>query len=81
MMDRGREHAFSIELKSRQHLRSLKLGDEKQEQIFIEGFLGELSDLKLVEGSMLEVTGANGILRLDVTQDELTRHMKVPKMS
>jgi len=76
MTDRGREHAFSIELKSRQHLRSLKLGDENHEQIFIEGFLGELSDLKLVEESMLEVTGANGILRLDITQEELTGHMK-----
>lgn len=75
-MDRGKEHAFSIELKSKQNLRSVKLGNGENNQVCIEGFLGDLLDLKLVEESMLEVTGANGIFRLDITQAELTRHMK-----
>ena len=80
-MNRGNEHAFSIELKSRQHLRSIKLGNEMHDQVFIEGFLGELTNLKLVEGSMLEVTCVNGILRLDITQDEFALLLKAPGVS
>lgn len=78
MVKRVGEHAFSIELKSRQHLKSVKLGNERQEQVFIEGFLGKLSDLKLVEESMLEVIGANGTLRLDISKKEFSKHMKGP---
>lgn len=74
MTNREGEHAFSIELCSREHLKSIKLGDDQNEQVFIEGFLGKLSELKLVEESMLEVRGRNGTLRLDLTADELKMH-------
>lgn len=71
-----REHVFSVELKSKQHLKSIQLGNGKQDQVFIEGFLGELRELKFVEESMLEIKGANGILRLDVSRKEVSTHLK-----
>ena len=76
MASREREHAFSIELKSREHFKSIKLGNGGKDQVFVEGFLGELLELKLVEESMLEVTGTNGTFRLDVSWKELSKHMK-----
>ena len=76
MASREREHAFSIELTSREHFKSIRLGNEGKDQVFVEGFLGELLELKLVEESMLEVTGTNGTFRLDVSWKELSKHMK-----
>jgi len=76
MASREREHAFSIELKSREHFKSIKLGNGGKDQVFVEGFLGELLELKLVEECMLEVTGRNGTFRLDVSWKEMSKHMK-----
>lgn len=71
------EHAFSIELKSKQHFNSVNVGvNGSKDQVFIEGFLGELSELKLVEESMLEVSGRNGTLRLDVSWEDLSHIVK-----
>lgn len=39
--------------------------------MLFEGFLGELKEISLVEGLMLEVRGSNGILRMDLTEEEL----------
>jgi hypothetical protein len=41
--------------------------------VLFEGSLGELDDLSMIEGAVLEVKGSNGILRIDLNQDELTR--------
>ncbi len=79
IVGREREHAFSIDLKSRQYLKSVRVGDngrKYQYQVFIEGFLGELSELKLVEESMLEISGTNGTLRLDITSNDLSHIIK-----
>jgi len=78
MVDRRGEHAFSIVLKSKQHLKIVKVGvNGSKDQVFIEGFLGEFSELKLVEESMLEVSGRHGTLRLDVSWEDLKHIVKV----
>jgi hypothetical protein len=43
------------------------------DRLLIEGLFGELQRITLVEGLMLEVKGSNGILRMDMTEDELKR--------
>ena len=64
-------------MKSKQHLNSVNVGvNGSKDQVFIEGFLGELSELKLVEESMLEVSGRNGTLRLDVSWEDLSHIVK-----
>jgi hypothetical protein len=40
-------------------------------RVLFEGFIGELKEISLVEGVMLEVRGTNGILRMDITEEEL----------
>ncbi|MBI2127258.1 MAG: hypothetical protein HYU02_08130 [Thaumarchaeota archaeon] len=75
MSNTENEHAFSIELRSRENLKSVRLGDNRHEQVFIEGFLGQLLELNLVERSMLEVKGVNGTLRLDIDEIELKKYV------
>lgn len=71
MTGKDREHMFSIELKSREYVKSLAMPNEERGTVLIEGFLGELQGLRFVEGIMLEVNGDHGNLRMDFTEKEL----------
>jgi hypothetical protein len=68
-----RRHMFSIELHSKSQVERISMSNEKGEGFLIEGFLGELQSLGLVEGEMLEITGSNGILRTDLSESELKK--------
>jgi hypothetical protein len=66
-------HAFSIELKSKEFLRNIMISNRTGETVLVEGFLGELEEVSLVEGAMLELRGSNGVLRVDLKEEELRR--------
>ncbi len=70
MGKRIQEHSFSIEMNSKESVRSISFHSKENGHIFFEGFLGKLRNVSLVEGVMLEIEGSNGILKLDVTQQE-----------
>jgi hypothetical protein len=63
-------HAFSIELKSKEFLRNVMISNRTGETVLVEGFLGEVEELSLVEGAMLELRGSNGVLRIDLKEEE-----------
>jgi hypothetical protein len=63
--------SFSVEIKSKKHVKSISISDEAHERVLFEGDLGELQNLNFVEGDVMEFTGANGILRIDVSEDQL----------
>ena len=67
------EHMFSVELKSKEHLRNLAFSNTEGGNVLVEGFLGRLENLRITEGLMLEINGANGTLRMDFTEKELAR--------
>ena len=67
------EHSFSIEMKSKKHVRHISLSNESHEHVLFEGSLGELEELSMVEGAVLEVKGVNGILRIDLSEDQLRK--------
>jgi len=67
------EHMFSIELKSKEHVKRVALPNENGGNVLIEGFLGKLQDLNFTEGIMLEIQGTNGTLRMDLSEKELER--------
>jgi len=73
-------HAFSIELKSKEFLRNVMIANRTGETVLVEGFLGELEEVGLVEGAMLELRGSNGVLRIDLKKEELDRLLKVGKV-
>jgi hypothetical protein len=47
--------------------------DGSGDRLTIEGYLGELTNIELVESIMLEVKGTKGVLRMDITQEELEK--------
>lgn len=65
------EHSFSIEMKSEHCVRKMSFFDKENGKVFFEGFLGKLENVAMVEGVMLEIEGRNGILKLDITQQEM----------
>ncbi len=72
MKEKKREHSFSIEMGSKGNLSHVSVTDES-EGVLIKGKLGELVDISLEEEVMLEIIGKQGILRIDLTKEELER--------
>lgn len=64
-------HAFSIEMKSKTHVRHISMSDESHDRVLFEGYLGALKELSLIEGTVLEIRGENGVLRIDLPEEEL----------
>ncbi|MFB0522700.1 MAG: hypothetical protein ACETV1_02940 [Candidatus Bathyarchaeia archaeon] len=67
------ETSFSIEMKSKKHVRTISVSNESHNHVLFEGFLGDLQELSMVEGKVLEIKGTNGILRVDLTEDDLRK--------
>jgi hypothetical protein len=65
------KHAFSIELKSKKYVRQISVSNESHDRVLFEGFLGELEEINLIEGAALLIQGANGVLRIDLSENEL----------
>ena len=63
--------SFSVEIKSKSHVKTISLSDEAHERVLFEGDLGELRELSLVEGDVLEFMGVSGILRVNVAEEQL----------
>lgn len=60
-------------MKSEEFVRHLSLFDKENGHVFFEGFLGELKGVSMVEGVMLDIEGLNGVLKLDITQQEIDK--------
>lgn len=65
--------SFCIELNSRDLVKRVMFPDGSGDRLTIEGYLGELTNIELVESIMLEVKGTKGVLRMDITQEELEK--------
>lgn len=65
------KHAFSIELKSKKYVKQISVSNESHDRVLFEGFLGELEEIDLIEGAALLIQGANGVLRMDLSENEL----------
>jgi hypothetical protein len=64
-------------MKSKRFVKSISISDESHERVLFEGDLGELLDLSLVEGDVLEFIGANGLLRVGLTEEQLRKAIRV----
>lgn len=62
--------AFSIKIKSREHLSNISISKGRN-GVIVEGDLGELQNISLIESLMLEIRGMHGTLRFDITKSEL----------
>ena len=70
---KAEKHTFSIELKSKEYLKVVAMPNGARDNVLLEGFLGDLEVIDLVEGAMLEIQGKNGTFKMDLKEEELTR--------
>ena len=74
------QHAFSIEMNSEHSVRRMSFLDKENGKVFFEGCLGELENVVMVEGVMLEIEGRNGVLKLDITRQEMEKCLNSKKV-
>lgn len=72
-MSKSKNHAFSIELNHKGNVKTLALANTEGNPIIMEGFLGELVGVCLVESVMLEIQGSEGVFRLDLEAEDISR--------
>ena len=72
----NKERVFSVELKSKRNLKNITLTDGSSDSVLVEGTIGELVQATFAEGIILEVVGKDGILRLDLGEDEIKKTSK-----
>jgi hypothetical protein len=70
-MQKNGENSFSIELKSKEYLKTINLANGTCENVLVEGTIGQLLHAEFVEGVMLEVVGSKGTLRVDLSPDQI----------
>ena len=70
-MTSGR-HSFSIEMISQLHMKMISVSNEPNGEVMFEGELGGLDRIELIEGILLQITGDNGVIRIDLTEKELS---------
>jgi hypothetical protein len=81
MGKRDEEHSFSIEMRSERCVRKMSFFDKENGHVFFEGFLGKLKNIAVVEDVMLEIEGRNGVLKLDITRQELEKSLPIYQTS
>ena len=69
-------HDFSVEMKSKTYVRSISISNESRDRVLFAGDLGEIEEVSFIGGSMLEVRGANGVLRVELGQEETEKLMR-----
>jgi hypothetical protein len=66
-------NSFSVEMNSSKHLGQMSISQNHADHVLIEGNLGKLHKLSMIEEAVLVVQGSNGVLRIDLSQDELKK--------
>jgi hypothetical protein len=76
----NKERVFSVELKSKTSLKNVTLAYGSIESVLIEGTIGELVQATFAEGVVLEVVGKNGVVRLDLEEDDIKKTSEEKQM-
>ena len=78
MTDKRKPCGFSIDLVSKEHLDIVSIIDKGSKGVTIEGSLGMLEKIEFIDGSVLVVMCENGVLRLDLSLDDIKLFKKKP---
>jgi hypothetical protein len=68
-----KKHAFSIELESIKCVKCVLILNESNDCVLIEGYLGGLEEMGLIDGVMLEIKGTYGTYRMDLNEEEMIK--------
>ena len=70
---------FSVEMKSKMHVRSISISDDSHDRVLFDGDLGQLQCVSTIDGNSLELVGENGVLRLEIAEEVLREVLTSPK--
>jgi hypothetical protein len=76
MQEINKERFFSVELKSKVSLKNVTLSDSSLENVLLEGTLGQLQHAMFAEGVILEVVGDKGVLRINLSQNDISKNQQ-----
>jgi hypothetical protein len=76
-MERSRKKGFfSVEIESKKYLSNVSISNKSHDRVLIEGFIGEFSEIEMIEDALIQFKGANGVLRIDMSKDELWQKLR-----
>lgn len=70
---KSKERFFSVELGSKSDLKTVSVTNGSRENVLVEGTIGELVQIGFTEGIILEIVGEKGVLRIDISKDEIAQ--------
>ena len=70
------ECSFSLEIKSRDKLKSINLNGNRNQGFLVQGSLGSITSIHFHEDSVLVISGSKGEIRLDMAPIELEFMLK-----
>ncbi len=76
MEEIDKERFFSVELKSKANLKNVTVRDSSHENVLVEGTLGKLQHAEFADGVVLEVFGDKGVLRVNLTIEDIKKKEK-----
>jgi len=68
-------HSFSVQMTNTKSISGLMV-DRKKDGVFLEGELGLIEEIELIEERVLMVKGMNGTIRIDLSRDELLQALQ-----
>ncbi len=69
------DRIFTAELYSRSNVKEVAAPGGSQ-RVTIEGTIGKLQHARFVENAVLELTGSGGILRVDLSREDLVKNTR-----
>lgn len=67
----NKKRSFTVELNSKKNLKTITVSNGSHEGVVVEGSLGKLKRAVFAEGIVLEIVGTNGVLRIDIIENEI----------
>ena len=64
-------HGFSVELRRKNHVRSISISNSDREGVLLEGTIGEILELDILDGAVLQIVGTHGTIMVDLCEDKL----------
>jgi len=74
------ERFFSLELKSKDAVKTASFGNGRGEHVTVEGTIGTLQCAGFEENSVLELVGTAGTLRVDLAREDLIKPQKIQEV-
>ena len=71
-MSGDKSSGFSLEIKSKKHVKNISISNGRREVVLIEGDLGPLKVVSFFEDKVLIVKGSYGILRVELSEAKIS---------